>query len=271
MSNPLQKYFRQPKLFISLPSKGRFYKENSLQGDYNNVPIFAMTGMDEIIMKTPDALFSGEATIKLIESCCPFIKDAKHTPSLDVDVLLIAIRASTFGDEMLLEHSCKNCKTENEYNVKLSSLLDHYQSKEYDSILKIQELTINIRPMSYEEMTKLNIENFKIQKTLVQLSNLPEEQRQEYLDKIYQDLASVQLELFTTCIESIETPEGDVEDKEHIREWLKNSGRETYKTVKEKLEANKDNWKIPSLPVKCSECGTEDQINIVMDQSNFFE
>ena len=72
-SNPLQQYFRQPKIFISLPSKGLYYGAGSFQGDYNSVPIMAMTGMDEILMKTPDALFNGEATFKVIESCCPFI------------------------------------------------------------------------------------------------------------------------------------------------------------------------------------------------------
>ena len=89
-NNPLQKYFRQPKVFISLPSKGLFYPEGALQGDHNNAPIFGMTGMDEIIFKTPDALFNGEATVKVVESCCPYIKDAKDMPSIDVDALLVA-------------------------------------------------------------------------------------------------------------------------------------------------------------------------------------
>ena len=75
--NPLQKYFRQPKIFIKLPSKGLYYDREVLNGDHNNVPIFAMTGMDEIIYKTPDALYSGEATIKVIESCCPYITNAQ--------------------------------------------------------------------------------------------------------------------------------------------------------------------------------------------------
>ena len=76
-SNPLQQFFRQPKIYISLPSKGVYYPPGVFQGDYSNVPIMSMTGMDEIIMKTPDALFNGEAAYKVIESCCPFIKNAK--------------------------------------------------------------------------------------------------------------------------------------------------------------------------------------------------
>ena len=135
MSNPLQKYFRQPKMFVSLPSKGLFYEEGSLTGDYNSVPIFAMTGMDEIIMKTPDALFSGEATVKLIESCCPYIKNGKSVPSLDVDVLLVAIRMATYGEDMTIGHTCKNCGTENEFIIKLPIVIEQYLDKKFQSKL----------------------------------------------------------------------------------------------------------------------------------------
>jgi len=57
-TNPLQQYFRQPKIYIKLPSGGVFNKLGSLQGDVTNMPVYGMTGMDEIIMKTPDALMS---------------------------------------------------------------------------------------------------------------------------------------------------------------------------------------------------------------------
>jgi hypothetical protein len=69
--NPLQQYFRQPKIFINLPSQGIYSKEGSIQGEVNNMPVYGMTGMDEIIVKTPDALLSGESTVKVVQSCCP--------------------------------------------------------------------------------------------------------------------------------------------------------------------------------------------------------
>lgn len=269
-SNPLQQYFRQPKMYVSLPSKGLFYKEGALQGDANNVPIFAMTGMDEIIMKTPDALFSGEATVKLIESCCPYIKDAKSIPSLDIDVLLVAIRAATFGEDMNVVQTCSGCGTDNEYDIKLSQVLDHYSEKTFDSSLKINELTIHFRPLTYDEMSKTNLENFRLQRILGQLTSIPDEERQEHLDKIYQELAKIQMELFVSSIESIQTPTVTVTDKEFIREWLTNVESDNYRIIKSKLETNKDNWSMPKFPIKCSECGRENEIDVVMDQSNFF-
>lgn len=270
-SNPLQKYFRQPKIFVSLPSKGMFYKEGTLKGDYNNVPIFAMTGMDEIIMKTPDALFNGEATVKLIESCCPYIQDAKNIPSLDIDVLLIAIRLATYGEEMSISHTCKKCKSENNYGVKLSTLLEQYQEKSFDSKISIGEMIVSLKPMTYEEMSKFNVENFKLQKTLSQLKDVEDENvRQQYLDTIYQKLAEIQVEVFLTSIESIQTPDAVVTEKDFIREWLTNTVKDSYQMIKNKLEENKNSWQIPKLSVKCDECGHDDQVELVMDQSNFF-
>jgi hypothetical protein len=270
-SNPLQKYFRQPKIYVGLPSKGLFYKPGVLTGDHSNVPIFSMTGMDEVIMKTPDALFNGEATVKLIESCCPFITDAHEIPSLDVDVLLIAIRIATFGEDMPIETTCKNCGTANEFAVKLPAVLEQYQNKTFSNTLQIEDLTVNLKPLSYKEMTTFNQGNFKLQKTLNQLSSIDDPiVSQKYLDEIYQGLAELQVDLFLSSIESIQTPTDLVNDPVFIKEWLTNTVKENYKLIKSKLEDNKEEWRIQSLDTKCVSCGTEEKIDITLDQSSFF-
>jgi len=216
-NNPLQRFFRQPKLYVSLPSKGIYYEPGALQGDWSNVPIFAMSGMDEIIMKTPDALFSGEATAKVIESCCPYVTNAKLMPTIDIDALLVAIRIATFGEKMTI-----------------------------------------------------SIENFKLQKTLYQTGELPEDQRQKQIDEIYKTLSELQLQLFLTSIENVQADGVMVTDKAFIEEYLRNTDRENYKIIKEKLEQNKETWNIPSQPVMCSSCGKENSITVQVDQSNFF-
>ena len=69
--NPLQQYFRQPKIYVKLPSQGMYSKPGAIAGDINGLPVYGMTGMDEIIMKTPDSLLSGESIAQVIKSCCP--------------------------------------------------------------------------------------------------------------------------------------------------------------------------------------------------------
>jgi hypothetical protein len=270
-NNPLQKYFRQPKIYISLPSKGLYYERGVLGGDYNNVPIFAMSGMDEIIFKTPDALFSGEATAKVIESCCPYIKDGRKVPGVDVDALMVAIRIATFGSELNVAHTCKECASENEFEIQLSPLLDYFNSLKFTNTIQINDdISIKIRPLQYDEMNHFSMENFRLQRTLFQSSEMKEEERGKVIDQIYKELSELQLQLFLTSIESVNLPDVQVTDKTFIEEWLRNAERDIYAQVKSKLEENKAAWDIPKQHIKCNECGHEDDITVTLDQSSFF-
>lgn len=270
--NPLKKYYRQPKIYISLPSKGLFYPEGVLNGDYNNVPIFGMTGMDEIFFKTPDALFNGEASSKVIESCCPFIKNARLMPSIDVDTVLIAIRLATYGEMMTVGHKCKNaeCGAESDFEVDLKTMIEYFSSLKYHASIPIGEITVTVKPLNYNELTAFSIENFQLQRRLYQISGMTEAEQQTHINEIYQQLAEIQVKLFMLSIESVQTPDGVVEDAEMIKEWLQNSDKSMYSTIKEHLEKNKDVWSMPKQHIKCPDCGHEDDIEITLDQSNFF-
>lgn len=272
--NPLQKYFRQPKIYVALPSKGVYYTDGSFNGNSANVAVFGMTGMDEILMKTPDALFSGESSVKVIESCCPAIKDAWKMPSIDVDCLLVAIRIATYGNEMEVGHRCPNCQSYNDYTIDLNKVLGYLSEQTYDGKIHIGDLTITIRPLIYQEVTKFNVENYKLQKMLYQLSKLEnsgnEEQTLQTQDDIYKRIAEMQIELFEISIENVQLPDVVVDDMEMIAEWIRNSDKEFYKKIKEKLEANKRQWDIPEQDVECPECNHQSKIIITMDQSSFF-
>lgn len=275
--NPLQKYFRQPKVFISLPSKGLFYKDNSLQGDYNNVPIFSMTGMDEIIFKTPDALLNGESTVKVIESCCPYIKDGNNIPSIDIDALLVAIRIATYGEGLDISHVCSECEHENDYIINLTKILDYFYSQNFDGKIVIDDLTITLRPLNYKEVTDFNIENFKLQKMLFQLNRSNssddedgEEKTKKIQNEIYKTISEIQVKLFINSIENIRIGNELVEDVEFISEWLQNAERGFFQEIKKKLEKNKEVWDIPKQNVKCNNCEHETDLTITLDPSNFF-
>jgi hypothetical protein len=270
-NNPLQKYQRQPKIYISLPSKGLFYEPGVLLGDYNNVPIYALSGMDEIILKTPDALFTGVATIKVIESCCPFIKDASKIPSVDVDALIVAIRIATYGDKFAIDKICKSCESENSYEIPLQSVLDKFNNSKFQNTIQVSnEIQIKLRPLTYFEMSHYSVENFKLQKTLMQVDDLPEEQRQSTIDQIFLDLADLQLDLFLTMIESVNVPEQVVTDKQSIADWLKNSERDVFQHIKTKIETNRKEWSIPTQSITCASCGADDQVDLELDYSSFF-
>jgi hypothetical protein len=221
--------------------------------------------------KTPDALFTGEATTKVIESCCPFIKDASRMPTLDVDSIVTAIRIATFGEMLTVNHSCPNCANEDSFEIDLKVFLDYFSSLTFDNKIQVGDLLVTLKPLSYQELTEVNIENFKLQKMLRQVQDMAsEEDQQKQVDLVYKNLADIQTQLFIKSIESVQIPEGVVDQVDFISDWVKNSDRILYEKIKEKLESNKNKWQTPPQPVKCSACGTEDTVTVNLDQSNFF-
>ena len=269
LNNPLQKYFRQPKIYISLPSKGLYYPPGALKGDYNNMPIFAMTGIDEIMMKTPDALFNGESTVSVIESCCPYITDAGAMPSIDVDAVLAAIRIATFGEDMNIRHICVHCSAENDFDIKLIELIDFYNTVKFNNKVQVGELGITIRPLRYRELTAFNIENFKLRKTLQQISKI-EDPDEKMVENVFTQIADIQSSVLLNSIESVQAPDVTVNDPNFIAEWVANSERDLYESIKTALEKNKDTWTMNKKKGICSECHGENEFEVVLDQSNFF-
>ena len=100
-NNPLTQYFRQPAIYIRLPSQGKFYPNGSLNMPPNGeLPVLPMTSVDEITYRTPDALFNGSATVSVIKSCVPNIRDPWVMPSADMDAVLVGIRIASYGHDM---------------------------------------------------------------------------------------------------------------------------------------------------------------------------
>ena len=56
MTNPLKPFSRTPKIYVRLPTQGKFYPENFIASSPNNeVPVKAMTASDDMIINNPDA------------------------------------------------------------------------------------------------------------------------------------------------------------------------------------------------------------------------
>jgi hypothetical protein len=99
--NPLKQYFRRPAVYIKLPSNNKFYKDGVIENTPNGeLPVYPMTAIDEITMKTPDALFNGVAMTELIKSCVPNIKDPWAINNVDFDAILIGIKIADGKNEM---------------------------------------------------------------------------------------------------------------------------------------------------------------------------
>ena len=272
VQNPLQQYFRQPKIYVALPSGGVYNAAGAVEGDLTNMPIFGMTGMDEIILKTPDALISGESAVRVVESCCPNVKDAWGISSIDTTLLYAAIKIATFGNTISVTQICTNCSTDNDYDLDLNVVVEHYGHCKYDNKLVIGELTVKTQPLTYRQTTDLNIKTFKLQQRLAQIKTLESEDEQNALFKeLFNELRAAQNELYLASVESVEVNNTVVTDKGFILEWLTNCDKDTFDAIRNHVDKNRDAWKLPTYPVKCTTCNTESEVYIELDQTNFFD
>jgi hypothetical protein len=272
--NPLAAFFRQPKIYMSLPSNGEFYPAGCLEKTENGVyPVFAMTARDELLFKTPDALMNGAATVEVIKSCIPAIKDPWKMPSIDVDAVLCAIRIATSGVEMEVNAICPSCKTELDRVVDLRTLLDNFNKLQFSTKVEVdQNMLINLKPMSYDQITKTAIKTFEHQRIfqIINDPNVSEQDKVRLFQESFVKLTDVTFEVVTNCIDSIESTAGNTSDPEFIREFLKNSDKKIFSIINETINSSREKSTVPTLDTKCDSCGHEFKIDLTLDQADFF-
>lgn len=271
MVNPLQKHFRQPKLYINLPSRGAYNKPGTYQGDITKLPVYGMTGMDEIILRTPDALLSGESTANIMSSCIPNLQDPWDVSIIDSILILSAIRIATYGNEMHVEQNCPNCGEANEYDINLNKVMEHYMPLQFQGKIVLKDISINIQPLNYRQSTEFNLRNFQLQQRIAQANVIEDKvQQQEIVNEMFKELAKIQAEIFMCIVESVETTDTRVTERQYINEWLANCDKEIYDAIKNQNQINNDTWTMPKFPVKCTHCEHESMITVDLDNSNFF-
>ena len=161
--NPLRQFFRQPAIYMTLPSRGQHWPAKSLiMPENGELPVFPMTAIDEITYRTPDALFSGQAVINVIHSCVPNIKNAWDTPGIDLNAILIAIRIASYGHEMELATKCPKCETESDFGIDLRMVLDSIREPDYATPIVHGDLEIALMPVSYRSQNEVGLKQYEI-------------------------------------------------------------------------------------------------------------
>jgi hypothetical protein len=271
--NPLANWYRQPKIYVKLPSQGRFYPPGALDVSSNEeYPVYAMTAKDELMFKTPDALLSGQSTVELIKSCVPAILDPWKMPSIDLDFLLIAIRIATYGEKMEVGSNCPNCNAENSYDMDLSLWLNLFANFHYEDIIPVDALTVHIRPYTYQELTKTSIKTIEQQRVLeiVNDDSISDEEKLDRFGKSFVRLTELTVDIIADCITQIDTPEGSVNDKPMIKDFINNCSKDIFEKIQKHVGEMKNQIELKANHVQCAECKTEYDLPVTMDQSNFF-
>lgn len=273
--NPLIQAYKKPAVFVSLPSGAKWYEPKPKLSVDNELAVYPMSARDELLTKTPDALFNGEANIALLESCCPDIENPRQIPVNDLLVLLIAIRQATYGNKFDVDLECPKCKHLNQLTIDSAQLLSQIKEVEFETEVRLESnFKIIVRPYTIEDRTLMQIQNIKRQKMVDNLiaSEDDDKTKSKMFGETFVELAVLTIDVITNCIISVQAPESSdvIVDKEMIREWLQNISKKDHDAIKDRVEALSDDGMDTNFKAKCIECSHDWSQEVELDVSNFF-
>ena len=279
-NNPLNKYFRQPAIYVSLPSGTDYPPHVITPAQTGELGIMPMTAKDEIRFKTPDALMNGQGVVDVIQSCVPDIKDAWEIKSYDLDTILVAIRIATYGETMEINFNVPGANENVSHTVNLPSILDQLRSVKVDNAIVLKDgLKITVRPLTYKDMTHTSLQTFQQQKmySAVQDSQLSDEDKATRFNEAFKTLTELNASILLKNMEMITMQDGtEITDTAHIKEFVDNANTTLIKEIETKLTDLRSQGAVKPLKLKA----TEEQIKkgapvtyevpVTFDTANFF-
>ncbi len=276
----LSAYFRKEELKISLPSKGTFYPPGTLELDSNGeVGVYPMTALDEMTLKTPDGLLSGEATYKVIKSCVPAIKDPWQMPAIDVDAILIGIRIASYGEKMRVTSIVPKTKTKQDHEINLVQLLESRKIAPIDTRVALDNgLNVAVKPTNYREMQNIRKETFEKQRLTrtINDSDMDPEAKEKEFNKIFATLTMLNVQTLTDNIDAISSPDGTFNDLATKHDFVNNVELKHVNMIRKRIDEINA---IGSLPKYTVESPEEDikkgapktyEVPVMLDNSDFF-
>ena len=255
--NPLLKRIRLPGETHTLPSGGLFYKNGELDSSVKNaeVHIHPMTALDEIALKTPDLLFSGEAVKQVFARCIPQILRPEQLFIKDVDFLLVCLRKISFGDEMRVSytHSCEKAETHT-YTIDVTEFIR--RSKRIDPTQIGANFTVTLDNGQVVTVEPMRYANF------IHMMQRMNEQE----DKTTEQIRNEMVDSLTDAVVQVD----EVTNKEFIREFLAAAAPKHLKKIKEKVESSADWGPDFDVKIKCMDCDEVVTIRAPMNPLSFF-
>ena len=261
--NPLLARVQLPGETFALPSCGVFYSNGELDPSVSNaeVHVHPMTVLDEIMIKTPDLLFSGRAVEEVFGRCIPQVLRPKELLAKDVDFLLLCLRKVSYGPELAMETThwdCEKAEGEtppvNKYNVDVNQFIAN--TKKIDPVTALKQFTVTLPNDQIVRMTPIRFRDF------VNLMQVNETDSTISPEK--------QVEILVNTLSGIITSVDEITDGAMIAEWLRYIKPEYLGLLNAQLE-DTVNWG-PDLTykVKCSDCGEVQEVTAPLNPLAFF-
>jgi T4 bacteriophage base plate protein len=272
-NNPLKQYFRQPSIYIRLPSNGQYWESDALDMPENReLPVYPMTAVDEITYRTPDALFNGQAVVDVVHSCIPSIKNGWDAPVTDMNSILVSIRIASYGHAMEVGTECPACKHMDEFSLDLRTVLDQLKAPDFNETIKHGDLEITFKPMTYRDQNASNLEQFENQRMirLIPNSDLDDDEKLKRMTEIMKSITMLTVKALKHSIAGIRTPGAFVTEPEFIQEFLTSCDRTVFNTIRDHAVKLRLASELTPVKLTCSECSNEYQQQLSLDMASFF-
>jgi hypothetical protein len=248
-NNPLEKFYRKPKLHLSLPSKGRWYPPGAIQlSEDGTIPVYAMTAKDDMLFRSGDTLLEQKSTYDLLTSCVPAIKEPAAVPNVDVDALLLAIRKATYGSELKMTVVVPNTALKREVMLNIDELLVNQGSAEaFDEDLTIENedgdtMQVKVKPAPLRALfdsTKTVIAQRDIFRT-VQNDDISDDEKIAKINDAFRLIDKASTSIIVESIESMTiNNEAPITNQTAIRNYLANCDSEYFNAIKNHIDAQK--------------------------------
>jgi hypothetical protein len=254
-SNPLLARIKMPGETFRLPSGGLFYppgvlSENVTDGEIRVGP---MTAIDEIALKTPDLLFSGDAVKEVFARCIPDVLQPEKMLAKDVDFLLICLRKVSYGPqlEITYEHNCEKAK-EHSYLIDVGSFIR--KSKRIDPTRVTRDFTVALPNGQVVEMQPIAYRDYISLLQAADSDESPEQQAKRLANSVSRVIKKVD----------------DVTDREFIEEWLAKIPPILLKKVTEAIDKTTEWGPDFMADIQCKDCGREVQVQAPLNPLGFF-
>lgn len=263
MTNPLLARIKFPGETFQLPSRGRLYHNSELAETVEDgeVRVYPMTTIDELQMKSPDMLYSGEAIREVFSRCVPDVLNAGQLFAKDIDFLLICLRKVSYGDDLEINynHHCQKDEEEKDISVSKSYIVN---------ITPMIQNAVGLDPLATFEVTLPNEQKVTLNPIrfddYIRLSQKSAEGREKKITP--QELKDNIMEIAASIIADVD----GVTEKPFILQWLNALKPKWITMINKAIEKTADWGPEYAVGLKCSECGKKITINIPLNPLYFF-
>jgi len=277
--NPLQQFFRQPALYLNLPTKGRWYTPDDVETiDGNQLAIYPLSALNDIMLNTPDAMLNGQALESVIKDCAPGIKNPKKFMLPDLEALFVAIKSASNNGKVDIEKTCPNCQAENTFELNCQNLLDLMTYiDENDLTIKFgDELIVHVTPYDFEMRQIFLRREFEEEKAFRLINDqgdkIDEIDKAKLLAEGVERLSRLTFSLVSKSIEKIVLVKQNqtVTNREHINEWLMGISKAQADLVIQAVDKINKIGVIKTLNIQCTHCSHQWEDALTFDPASFF-